>query len=64
MAFLFVEVIILDRLHTVKKSIEFSDIIHNSNFFKNKSYVIYYINFPHYPQILINMLSFSFQQGC
>lgn len=32
----------MDRLHTVKKSIEFSNIIHNSNFFKNKSYVIYY----------------------
>ena len=32
----------MDRLHTVKKSREFSEIIHNSNFFKNRSYVIYY----------------------
>ena len=42
MAFLFVEVILLDKLHTVKKSRDFSDIIHNSNFVKNNSYVIYY----------------------
>ena len=32
----------MDKLHTVKKSREFSDIIHNGVFFKNKSYVIYY----------------------
>ena len=32
----------LDKLHTVKKSREFSDIIHNGVFFKNKCYVIYY----------------------
>ena len=32
----------MDKLHTVKKSREFSNIIHNGIFFKNKSYVIYY----------------------
>ncbi len=32
----------MDKLHTVKKSREFSNIIHNGVFFKNKSYVIYY----------------------
>lgn len=31
----------MDKLHTVKKSSEFSNIIHNGVFFKNKSYVIY-----------------------
>lgn len=42
MAFLFVEVMFLDKLHTVKKSKEFSFIIHNSHFVKNRSYIIYY----------------------
>ena len=42
MAFLFVEVIFLDKTHTVKKSQDFSNIIHNSNYVKNDSYVIYY----------------------
>ena len=32
----------MDKLHTVKKSSEFSNIIHNGVFYKNKSYVIYY----------------------
>jgi ribonuclease P protein component len=32
----------MDKLHTVQKSREFSKIIHNGVFFKNKSYVIYY----------------------
>ena len=32
----------MDKMHTVKKSREFSTIIHNGDFFKNKSYVIYY----------------------
>ena len=32
----------MDKLHTVKKSQEFSYIIHNCNFVKNNSYVIYY----------------------
>lgn len=32
----------MDKLHTVKSSREFSDIIHNGKFFKNRSYVIYY----------------------
>lgn len=31
----------MDKLHTVKKSFEFSDIIHNGKFVKNKSYIIY-----------------------
>ncbi len=34
--------ICLDKLHTVKKSKDFTDIIHNGVFFKNKSYVVYY----------------------
>lgn len=42
MAFLFVEVIYLDKLHTVKKNLDFSNIIHNGHFVKNNSYVIYY----------------------
>lgn len=32
----------MDKLHTVKKSKEFSKIIHSGVFFKNRSYVIYY----------------------
>ena len=32
----------MDKLHTVKKSNDFSNIIHNGIFYKNKSYVIYY----------------------
>lgn len=32
----------MDKLHTVKKSREFSNIIHNGVFYKNKSYTIYY----------------------
>lgn len=32
----------MDKLHTVKSNIEFSNIIQNSYFFKNRSYVIYY----------------------
>ncbi len=32
----------MDKLHTVKKSSDFSYIIHNCNFYKNRSYVIYY----------------------
>ena len=32
----------MDRLHTVKKNREFSNIIHNGVFYKNKSYTIYY----------------------
>ena len=32
----------MDRVHTVKKSSDFSYIIHNCSFVKNKSYVIYY----------------------
>ena len=32
----------MDKLHTVKKSREFANIIHNGRFFKNNSYVIYY----------------------
>ena len=31
----------MDKLHTVKKSREFSNIIHTGVFFKNRSYVIY-----------------------
>ena len=31
----------MDKLHTVKKSREFSNIIHSGKFFKNRSYVIY-----------------------
>ncbi len=31
----------MDKLHTVKKNQDFYDIIHNSNFVKNRSYVIY-----------------------
>ncbi len=32
----------MDKLHTVKKSREFSLIIHSGVFYKNKSYTIYY----------------------
>ncbi len=32
----------MDRVHTVKKSSDFSYIIHNSCFVKNQSYVLYY----------------------
>lgn len=32
----------MDKLHTVKKNREFSNIIHNGVFYKNKSYTIYY----------------------
>uniref|UniRef100_UPI00262BD9EA ribonuclease P protein component n=1 Tax=uncultured Methanobrevibacter sp. TaxID=253161 RepID=UPI00262BD9EA len=32
----------MDKLHTVKKSEDFSNIIHNCDYVKNKSYVIYY----------------------
>jgi len=32
----------MDKVHTVKKSREFANIIHNGRFFKNNSYVIYY----------------------
>ncbi len=32
----------MDKLHTVKKSEEFSSIIHNCKFVKNNTYVIYY----------------------
>ena len=32
----------MDKLHTVKKSREFSEVIHKGVFYKNKSYVIYY----------------------
>ena len=31
----------MDKLHTVKKNSEFSNIIHNGKFYKNNSYVIY-----------------------
>ena len=31
----------MDKLHTVKKSREFSEIIHSGVFVKNRSYVIY-----------------------
>jgi ribonuclease P protein component len=32
----------MDKRHTVKKSLEFSNIIHNCAFVKNQSFVIYY----------------------
>ena len=32
----------MDKLHTVKKSRDFSNIIHKGIFYKNNSYVIYY----------------------
>ena len=32
----------MDKLHTVKKNLDFSNIIHNGHFVKNNSYVIYY----------------------
>lgn len=32
----------MNRLHTVKKNSDFSNVIHNGIFYKNKSYVIYY----------------------
>lgn len=32
----------MDKLHTVKKSKDFSNIIHKGVFFKNNCYVIYY----------------------
>ncbi len=32
----------MDKLHTVKSSNDFSKIIHNCDFVKNQSYVIYY----------------------
>ena len=32
----------MDRIHTVKKSREFSSIIHSGKFVKNNTYVIYY----------------------
>ena len=32
----------MDKLHTVKKSREFSNLIHNGRFVKNNSYIIYY----------------------
>ena len=32
----------MDKLHTVKKSKDFSNVIHNGVFFKNNCYVIYY----------------------
>ncbi len=32
----------MDKLHTVKSSLDFSNIIHNCSFVKNQSYVIYY----------------------
>ena len=32
----------MDKLHTVKKNDEFSDIIHTGKFVKNNCYVIYY----------------------
>lgn len=32
----------MDKFHTVKKSFEFSNIIHNCSFLKNQSYIIYY----------------------
>ena len=32
----------MDKLHTVKKNKDFSDIIHNGRFVKNNCYVIYY----------------------
>ena len=31
----------MDKLHTVKKSSDFSNIIHNGVFYKNKTYTIY-----------------------
>ncbi len=31
----------MDKKHTVKKNIDFSNIIHNGIYFKNKCYVIY-----------------------
>ena len=34
----------MNKLHTVKKNYEFSNIIHSSNYVKNRSYVIYYKN--------------------
>ena len=33
----------MDKLHTVKKSREFSTIIHSGNFVKNNSYVMNYL---------------------
>ena len=40
----------MDKLHTVKKNYEFSNIIHSSKYVKNRSFVIYYKenNFAHY----------------
>ena len=32
----------MDKLHTVKKNDEFSNIIHTGKFVKNNSYIIYY----------------------
>ena len=32
----------MDKVHTVKKSREFANIIHNGRYVKNNSYVIYY----------------------
>ena len=31
----------MNKLHTVKKSYEFSNIIHSGRFVKNRSYIIY-----------------------
>jgi len=40
----------MNKLHTVKKNYEFSNIIHNSKYVKNRSYIIYYKknNLDHY----------------
>ena len=32
----------MDKRHTVKKSLDFSNIIHNCAYVKNQSYIIYY----------------------
>lgn len=32
----------MNKFHTIKKSYEFSDIIHNCPFYKNQSYIVYY----------------------
>ena len=40
----------MDKLHTVKKNMEFSNIIHTGKYVKNKCYVIYYKenSYPYY----------------